>query len=43
MGAQGEPDEIELSGDILANLSILFSHKKGDDDSSYRNCSQALI
>ncbi len=30
MGAQGEPDEIELSGDILANLSVLFSHKKGD-------------
>jgi hypothetical protein len=43
MGLSGEPDEIELSGNILANLSTMMSYKKGDHESLCRHFFEALI
>ena len=42
MGMAGEPDEISLSGGIVANLSIMLSHRKGKCECGHQH-SRALI
>jgi hypothetical protein len=43
MGIPGQPDEIELSGSIVANLSIMLSHKKGKYECGHQHYSRALL
>lgn len=43
MGIPGQPDEVELSGGIVANLSIMLSHRKGKHECGIQHYSRAIL